>query len=197
LRAGIAARRLDGYVGKLDADVVIHPHALDLMHRHLDAHPDILVTYAEPVPIDAAQLYNRPEHNPAESTQRLYFNGKTSLYRSDPFALPGVAAVADELRAEDVFLSFYFTYFHGLGSIERTPHAIVYHKTIGSYCDLVAMISRTRSEIGRILRRVPEFRILELVLTQETAPGEYRALLERAEMETGYVDDWTRLATTK
>lgn len=197
LRAGIAARRLDGYVGKLDADVIIHPYALDLMHYRLDAHPDVFVTYSEPVPIDAAQSYNRPEHNPAELSRRLYFNGKASLYRSDPFVLPGVASVADDLRAEDVFLSFYLTYFHGLESIDRTPHAIVYHKTIGSYQDLVAMISRTRSEIGRILRRIPEFGVLDQVLAQEAAPGEYRALLERAETEARYVDDWTRLVTTK
>lgn len=196
-RTGITARRLDGYVGKLDADVVIHPHALDLMHHHLDAHPEVLVTYAEPVPIDSAQLYNRPEHHPAESSRRLYFNGKASLYRSDPFSLPGVAPLADELRAEDIFLSFYFVYFHGLNSVGRTPHAIVYHKTIGSYDDLVRMISRTKSEIARILQLVPDFGVLELVLAQEIVPGEYRAILERAGMDAGYVDDWLRLPTTK
>lgn len=197
-RAGIAARRLDGWIGKLDADVVLHPHVLDLMEMHLTLDPRLQVTYAEPMPLDAHGPFNRPDHEPELLSKRLYFTSKASISRCDTFSrLDALGSSAAGIMAEDIFLSFYHGYFHGLESIGRAPNAIVYAQTVGDFADLVGQVSRARSDIERLFRSYPPFTLLGEVFRQEIFDADLELLMRQAEAEAAYVDDWTRLPTTK
>lgn len=197
LRSGVAARRLDGYVGKIDSDSVLGPEALDRLHLTLSERPGAFVAYAEPRPMNSAVIFNRPDHIPGSMTRRLYFNGKASLYRSDPFMLPGVVHVLPTLRAEDVFMSFYLTYFGGSDVIALAPGAEVGHRTFQTYGDLVRMLSRTRSEIERIAAAYPPFLALSDFMEQRILDADYREVHARAAAAAFRTDDWLRLSSTK
>lgn len=197
LCSGMGARRLDGYVGKLDSDSVLGPEVLDRLHLTLSERPGAFVTYAEPRPINSAVIFNRPDHIPGSMTRRLYFNGKASLYRSDPLALPGVAHALPMLRAEDVFMSFYLAYFGGADAIALAPGAEVGHRTFQTYSDLVRMLSRTRSEIERIGVAYPPFLALSDFMEQRIVDADYREVHARAAAAAFRTDDWLRLGSTK
>jgi SAM-dependent methyltransferase len=197
-KAGIQDRRLNGFVGKLDADTVLHPHTLDLMQMFLSENDGVQVTYAEPTPLDGQGEYNRAEHNPIMRSRRLYYHGRTSLYRGNPMAELTDQDVPSELKAEDIYLSFFYAYFHGLGSMARTPHALVYSRTVQNFEDLVAQASRSKSEIGRVYAAYPPFRTLGGVLERAVYSRQYRSVTQRAsEQATDGVNEWTRLRTTK
>lgn len=196
-RTGIDNRNLRGFVGKLDADTILHPHTLDLMSMYLVEHPDVQVTYSEPTPIDSQFSYNEAEHEPMIRSKRLYIHGRASLYRRDPFAEIAKQDILGTIRAEDMFLSFYYTYFYGLESIAVTPHALVYSKTVKNLDDLIIQISRSSSEMARIFEVYPPFQILEKLLEREIYPSEYRRIVDEAKNNMVKVDDWTSLPSTK
>jgi len=158
---------------------------------------DVQVTYAEPMPLDSQSAFNEAEHNPLMRSRRLYYHGRASLYRQDPWQTMNQANVPSTLQAEDIFLSFYFAYFFGLDSMARTPHALVFGKTIKSFEDLVQQTSRSNSEIERVYQAYPPFRVLSHVLEREIYPSRYHALTEQARGEAGQATEWTRLRTTK
>jgi glycosyltransferase involved in cell wall biosynthesis/SAM-dependent methyltransferase len=197
-KKGVEERTLQGFIGKLDADAVLHPHALDLMQMNLVENGKLQVTYAESTPLDSQSIYNQAEHNPILRSKRLYYHGRTSLYREDPFLELAEREIPPELKAEDIFLSFYYTYFYGLNSVAPTPHALVYAKTVGNFEDLVHQVSRSGSEIERVYKAYPPFSILGKVLEREVYPGQYRSLTDRARGEAANnVAEWTRLGSTK
>jgi predicted SAM-dependent methyltransferase len=198
LQQGVRERTFYGFVGKLDADSIIHPHALDLMQMYLSENPTVGVTYSEPQPRDSLTPYNQAEHIPQLRSKRLFFHGRTSLYRDNPFAELVNEEAPSTLRAEDYFFSFFFTYFKGLSSIARTPHAIVYGKSIQTFNDLATQITRASAEIDRVCAIYPPFAIVRRLLDREIFPGPYKDIVEAAtglaqEEETG----WTRLESTK
>ncbi len=197
-KAGIRDRKLDGFVGKLDADTVLHPHALDLMQMFLVEHEDVQVTYAEPTPLDAQGDYNQAEHNPIMRSKRLYYHGRTSLYRSNPMEKLINHETPQELKAEDIYLSFFYAYFHGLNAMAKAPHALVYSKTVQNFGDFVAQTSRSKSEVRRVYAAYPPFQLLEQVLEREIYSRQYRSITQTAaEQATTNVDEWTRLRSTK
>lgn len=197
-KAGLEDRQLDGYVGKLDADTILHPHTLDLMQMHLTDNEGAEVTYAEPTPLDGQSDYNQAEHNPILRSKRLYYHGRTSLYRHNPLEGLKDQNIPADLKAEDIFLSFYYAYFHGLDSISRTPHALVYGRTTRTFEDLVTQVSRSKSEISRIYEAYPPFKILGKVLEREVYPGAYRSVTEQAMGQAvDTVDEWTQIRNTK
>jgi hypothetical protein len=176
---------------------VLGADVMDRLHLTLSNRPTAFVAYAEPRATNPSVVFNRPDHVPGSMTRRLYFNGKASLYRADPFALPGVADMVSELRAEDVFLSFYLAYFGGLDAIVLAPGAEVGHRTLQTYDDLVRMLSRTRSEIERIGAVYPPFLALSGVLEQQILDAAYREVHARATGAAFKTDAWLRLGSTK
>lgn len=194
---GIESKSLDGFIGKIDSDVILHPHLLDLMQIHLVENPEAQVTYAEPMPSDAQTAYNEPDFNPSIATNRLYYTSKTSLNRVDPFARPAIKSILEGFKAEDMFLSFYFIYFYGLSAISRTPHGHIYAKTVGNYDDLVKQMSRMNSEMQREFGAYPPFGVLDSITEQEFYDGDYKDIYTKAQGEATYVSEWTRIMSTK
>lgn len=196
-RAGAAARGRPGFVGKLDADVIVHPLMLDALELDMLANPQRWVTHAEPLPLDAFSRYSEPDHRPQAASRRLYFNGKASLYRSDPFQWPDVATFPERPRAEDVFFSFYLAFFVGIEAIGLAPGAFVYQQTLSTFGDLVRMLSRTRSEIRRLTAAFAGFAPVAPIFEQRIFSAGYREALARAAPLVVDVDEWVRLESTK
>lgn len=197
-RRGVESRRLDGFVGKIDADVVIHPHALDLMERCLVENHQARVTYAEPLTHDAENPFNVLSHNPEFATRRNYYTGKTSLYRTDPFAEPVMSSrSAWTFATEDVPLSFNFAYYYGLASIVRAPGACVFEKCVENYDDFCAQVWRAECEISRVLQAAPYFSKLLPAMRQDVTYEPLRELIQKALSVPRTVADWTRLESTK
>lgn len=199
LKAGIAARKLQGFVGKLDADIILHPHVLDLMSMCLTDNPEICVTYAEPVPIDSKNIYNEAEHSPMIRSKRLYFHGRASLYQKNPFETIEKLDIFKHIFAEDLFLSFYFVYFYGLDSIKRAPFAFIYSKTVNNYRDLAKQILRTKLEKEKIFKFYPPFAVIDQLLERELYPSDYKILFDKAtslNVKMGTAK-WTRIESTK
>lgn len=196
--AGIDSRKYDGFVGKVDADTILHPHSLDLMQMHLVDKPQVQATYAEPTPLDSQFLYNEAEHNPPVRSERLYIHGRASLYKTDPFKQLMDKSVLTELQVEDIFLSFFFTYFYGLDSINRTPNALIYSKTVKNLEDLVRQLSRNASEFERVFKAYPPFQSLNQLLEREIYPSNYKNTVDEANnYTTPHVKEWTTLESTK
>ncbi|MER7282671.1 glycosyltransferase [Dactylosporangium sp. NPDC000244] len=196
-RTGISQSTMDGFVGKLDADVIVHPRLLDALESHLVADDRLWVTHAEPLPADSFSRFSEPDHRAESASPRRYFNGKASLYRGNPFQWKDVDGFAARLRAEDVFFSFYLSWFAGLDAIGLAPGAYVYQKTIRDLPDLVRMLSRTRSEIGRLVRAFPGFALLNPVFDQKVFSPAWAELLAEAAALTEETEEWLRLESTK
>ncbi len=197
-KKGIEERNLDGFIGKLDADVVLHPHLLDLMQMDMVENENLQVTYAEPTPLDAINAYNANDHNARLMSKRLYFTSKASICREDPFVKHDLEEILKGVMAEDIFLSFYYAYYYGLDSIGRTPNGLVYCKTLGNFEDLVKQQSRADSDIKRLFEAHPSFAILGRIMEQEVYSGtEYHSLVEKARVNKKYVEEWTRIMSTK
>ena len=196
-RRGIAEKKYSGFVGKFDADIILHPHVLDLMQMHLVETPAAKVTYAEPLPLENLSIYNLPWFSPKAMSKRLYFTGKTSLYRNNPHADPDISRMPGDLVVDDIFPSFYYVYYYGFESISRAPHAFVYEKVAGNFTDLVSQISRAESEIKRIFAIYPHLRLLGNIMDQEVYDNSYKSLLNRARKQTTYLKEWARLESTK
>lgn len=196
-KKGIKSRTLNGFVGRFDADIILHPHTLDLLQMHLVEQPQAKVTYAEPKPLEAPSAFNEPWYQPQLWSRRLYYTGKTSLYRGNPYLEAGTRRLPKEFVADDIYMSFYYVYYYGFEAISRAPHAVVYEKVAGTLTDLTAQLSRAHSEIRRVFKRYPEFEILGPVMEQELYPSRYQRLVQRANKQLTYVADWTRLESTK
>lgn len=195
-KAGIEARTLDGFIGKFDADIILHPHVLDLMQIYLHENKDVQVTYAEPITFQTPSDFNETVYKPEIMSKRLYYTGKTSLCRNDPRLIYN--KMSKDLIAEDIFNSFYFIYNYGFDSIARTPNALVYENIIDNFDDLVSQLSRSSSEITRIFKSFPEFEPLGKIVEQSVNPeSKYGKLYFEAEKKIKYVDSWIRLESTK
>lgn len=197
-KKGVLSRTQNGLVGRFDADIILHPYTLDLMQIHLLDQPEVAVTYAEPLTLDPPSPYNQPWRNPAILSRRLYYTGKTSLYRQNPFEDHFIANRPSDLITDDVLTSFYYVYKFGLNSISRTPNAVVYERVVNNFRDFSQQLSRISSELRRTLKTYPEFELLNLIMEQEVlSPGTYKSLLGRARNQVEYTDQWTRLESTK
>jgi Glycosyl transferase family 2 len=196
-KAGVALRTLNGYVGRVDADIILHPNVFDLLETHLALTPDAWVTYAEPITQAAPNSFNQPWHLPSIFSERLYFTGKTSLYRSDPHKWNLNKNRSDRLVADDVFCSFSLVYSFGFDSISRSPHAFVYENVANSEHDLAGQLSRIQSELQRVFEDHPLFFGLHLMMEQDIAQSGYQIEIERAKRSIEYVSHWVRLESTK
>lgn len=197
-KKGIVARSLDGFIGRFDADILLHQYTLDLMEMHLYENQEAKVTYAEPVTTQRQTLYNLPVFKPKIVSKRLYFTGKTCLFRDNPNTIYN--EMTDDLIADDIYPSFYFIYCFGFGSISRTPGAVAYEKVIDNFNDLVQQLSRSSSEVDRIFRAFPHLQPLGKIVEQVIDPKkskDYFDLVEKAKDEKKYVSGWTRLESTK
>ena len=195
--AGTRCRSLDGLIGKLDADTILHPQVLDLLESHLLSDDRLQVVYGEPTAVDAQGPFNEADHVPAVLSKRLYFTAKASLLREDFLSRSELAQVRRGVCAEDIFLSFYLAFYYGLESISRAPGALVYSKTVGTFEDVVRQQSRSASDITRLMAAFPPFGMLQEVFEQQVRSVEYAALLQQANASAGYVDEWTRIPSTK
>ncbi|MGN6257677.1 MAG: glycosyltransferase family A protein [Solirubrobacterales bacterium] len=196
-RAALGARRLTGLVGKLDADLLLDPHTLDLLEAQIGLDDLLQVAYAEPLPLDRANSYNAAEHEPELLSKRLFYAGKACVMRpSVPLArwLEPLWRVA---RAEDILLSFAFAFAHGLDAIARARHAVVYTKTVGTFDDLVKQQERSTSDVQRLCKAFPPFVALNEVFQQEVRSAAFGSVLAEANSMAAYTDEWTRLASTK
>jgi len=168
------------------------------MSIFLVEHPEVHATYAEPTPIDSQFPYNEAEHNPMIRSKRLYVHGRASLYRDDPFAAVTNQDIFQSIQVEDMFLSFFLVYFCGLKSIARTPHALVYSKTVKNLEDLTIQIARSASEMARIFEVYPPFMILEKLLDREIYPSLYKEIVDEVRKQTREPrDEWPQLKSTK
>jgi glycosyltransferase involved in cell wall biosynthesis len=195
--AGVSARKLSGFVGKLDADVVMDNQALDLLQMHLIENAKVMAAYSEPLPRSPANPYNLIYFQPSIFSQRLFYIGQTCLLRSVPFDRPTVTRMVSGLQGEDIFLNQYFIYFFGFESIAQVPHAHTYVKTIDSMDGMVRAISRLYSEVRRVNMAFPPFTILTKVLGLEFYSPEYQKLYAEAMSKLQYVEDWTRIESMK
>ena len=196
-RYGLTQKKYSGYVGRFDADIILNPFTLDLMQSFLSEMTDVKVTYAEPLTLERLTTYNEPWHDPSILSKRLYYVGKCSLYRDNPFDDEVINLRHKSIIADDVFTSFYFAYFFGLDSIMRTPNACVYEKPPGTFRDLILQLSRIDSEIVRIYNHYPIYRDLHNLMVQDVRSSRYKNLLRKAAKQTYYVDTWSRLSSTK
>lgn len=195
-KEGIKSRTLDGFIGRFDADIILHPHVLDLMQIYLHENKNTQVTYAEPITFQTPSDFNEPVYMPEIMSKRLYYTGKTSLYRNDPRLI--YSKMTEDLIADDIFNSFYFIYYFGFDSIARTPNALVYENIIDNFDDLVSQLSRSSSEITRIFKDFPEFEPIGKIVEQNVDPySRYGKLYFEALKKIKYVDGWTRLESTK
>lgn len=196
-QAALAARRMSGLVGKLDADLLLEPHTLDLLEAQLSLDDRLQVTYAEPLPADERNPFNAPEHDPALLSKRLFYTGKACVMRPEVPLARWLEPLWEAARAEDILLSFAFVFAHGLDSIGRARHAVVYTKTVGTFDDLVRQQERSMSDVRRLCDAFPPFAALSEVFDQEIRSVSYGSTLAKASSLAGYTDEWTRLASTK
>lgn len=195
--AGVGARRTAGFVGKLDADIVVDPFALDLMEIHLVTSPETIVTYAEPLTKDDPTLFNVPTKRPEALSKRLYYTGKASLYRTDPTVESVISNSPANFATEDIPLSFHYLYQHGIGAIQLAPGACVYEKSVATMDDFVSQVWRSECEVERVLESWPQFALLGAITKQDIFDPSFRKLTETALRIPRPADGWTRLETTK
>ena len=198
VETGIANRHYDGYVGKIDADTFLHPQAIDLMHTELLANPEVRVTYAEPYPLNSMTPYNEVEHTPPSRSKRLYYHGRTCLFRSNPLVVLKDAKLPKTLKAEDVFLSYLYAYYYGLDSISLAPHALVYGRTVTSLDDLRLQHSRLAEELEALHVIFPPFKLLDSLLEREVFIDSYANLVKAAkQVKIELNGDWQQITGTK
>lgn len=185
---GIKARKLDGFIAKMDVDTSPHPHALGLMYMFLAQNERTQVTYAFPEPVEeTCDPYNVGEVFQEFRTKRNFFHGRMSMYRKNPFSLFNETLVLNSgAVVEDMILSSCYAYYYGLDSISPTPHAIVRSATPTSLDSLVHQRARIRKETKRVLRQFPQFRILKKVLARKPLMPESNDHSRQAELQRYY-----------
>ena len=195
-KTGIRSRTLNGFIGRLDADIILHPHTLDLMQIFLHENNGTHVTYSEPVTFQSLTEFNQPVYEPEIMSKRLYYTGKTSLYRNNPNLI--YKNMTKDLIADDIFSSFHLVYYYGFDAIARTPNALIYENVIDNFDDLVSQLSRSYSEIKRIFKSFPHLEPLGKIMEQNINPSsKYFDLISKAERKKKYINNWTRLESTK
>lgn len=185
---GIKARKLDGYIAKMDVDVSPHPHALGLMYMFLSQNEKVQVTYAYPETIEGTcDPYNVGEVFQEFRTKRNFFHGRMSMYRQNPFSLFNETLILNSgAVVEDMILSSCYAYYYGLDSISPTSHAIVRSATPTSLDFLVHQRSRIRKETKRVLRQFPQFGILKKVLARKPLLPDSNDQSKKAELQRYY-----------
>jgi len=197
--SGISARKLKGFIGKIDADVILDKNALDLMELCLIENKNVQITYAEPIPMGQKNIYNEAEYHQYIRSKRLYYHGRVSLYRKNPFLRIKNKNAIKEIAVEDILFSFYCAYYYGLDSIRRASYAIIYSKPIKSIFDLAKQIIRTKKEKEIIFKYYPQFEILDKLFYREIYSKKYKILVNKAmnlNIKTRKCE-WTRIESTK
>lgn len=185
---GIKARKLDGFIAKMDVDISPHPHALGLMYMFLSQNERTQVTYAFPEPVEeTCDPYNVGEVFQEFRTKRNFFHGRMSMYRQNPFSLFNETLILNSgAVVEDMILSSCYAYYYGLDSISPTFHAIVRSTAPTSLDSLVHQRARIRKETKRVLRQFPQFRILKKVLAREPLLPNSNDHSKKAELQRYY-----------
>ena len=185
---GIKARKLDGFIEKMDVDVSPHPYALGLMYMFLSQNEKVQVTYAYPEPIEkTCDPYNVGEVFQEFRTKRNFFHGRMSMYRCNPFSLFNEALILNSgAVVEDMILSSCYAYYYDLDSISPTSHAIVHSSTPTSLDSLAHQRTRIRKETKRVLRQFPQFGILKKVLARKPLLPDSDDYSKKAELQRYY-----------
>lgn len=197
LLAGEKARKYSGLIGKLDADIALHPQAIDTMTMHLLSNPGLEVTYAEPIPVNTQNQYNEVEHDKQLRSRRLYYHGRASLFQNNPCEIGMYAKNSNKLLCEDVLLSYYFAYFRGLDSISSAPHSYVYSKSPDNLPDLELQRSRLAREIQNVHKLFPPFAILDSLFERDIYSRSYREILRRIHTGKTTINEWGKIRSTK
>jgi predicted SAM-dependent methyltransferase len=210
--AGICARELNGFIAKLDADCIMHMHAITLMYITLAKNKNIQVTYAEPIPVGNKSEFNLLQFNQWLRSKRLYIHGRCSMYQTNPFSLFDFDLIkASGCKVEDIILSYAFIFYYGIDSIQCTNHAIVYSKPIDNRQDFEKKIERIKNEIYLIEKRFPYFIPLRNILDRKILSPKYHLVphininpiiklyksIKYKKKPNPFTHEWYRLESTK
>jgi guanylate kinase len=198
-RAGILARKLQGYIGKIDADVIIHPEAIDRMYMMLCKNINIQATYSDPVATGEENKYNWEAFHPEARSQRLFIHGRASMYRTSPFDLFDFNQFLNSnVLTEDILLSYAYALHYGMNSIKVTPGAIVYYKPQTEKLDKEKKVQRTQKEIQKIESFFPYFKSFSSILKRKNfVSSEPESTSPEQHTLQSDHDEWDRLESSK
>jgi glycosyltransferase involved in cell wall biosynthesis len=164
--AGIESRKLNGFVAKVDADIVLHPHNLALMYMYLIENPATQASYSEPVVELLNKYYSTSLYNDAKNkTKRLYLHGRTSIYRKNPFSIFDFEKIKNAgCIVEDIALSYGFITYYGFDSIQATPHAITYFTPEATKKERESKLIRSKKEIECLEEKFPYFKLITPII---------------------------------
>lgn len=171
---GVTAREFSGAIIKLDIDSYFDKHALALMFINMSQNPQLEVTYADAKPYeDVPNGLNALEYYQDFREERLYFHGRMSLYRENPFNIfPAEEILASGVAVEDMILSSLYIYYRGIDSIGVTKGLYTKTKKTASFDTLKRNWERARREMKRIEAAFPHLKILRSILKREMMPLE-------------------------
>lgn len=205
-KSGILARKLCGYVGKLDADIIIHPEAIDRMYMMMRSNVNIQATYSEPVATGEKNQYNWQAFHPEARSQRLFIHGRASMYRTSPFDLFDFNQILrSNVLTEDILLSYAYALHYGMNAIKVTPGAIIYYKPQTEKLDKEKKIQRTKKEIQKIESFFPYFKSFRSILERKEfgcsefalLPSEQHHASNIAKLSQSDKEEWDRLESSK
>ena len=194
---GVKARTFDGLIGKLDADTTLHPQTIDLMTMHILSNPELEVVYAEPIPKNIKNKYNEVEHNKSLRSKRVYYHGRTSLFRHNPCKIEMFAENINNLLCEDVLLSYYFAYFKGLNSMAAAAHAYTYSETVENFSGLELQKQRLAQEIRNVHNVSAPFAILDNIFKRDVYSESYRRILKKINVNNVDIKEWKKIRSAQ
>lgn len=163
---GIESRSLYGNIAKIDVDTEFDYWTIPLLIFDLINNPGKRVTYAEIMPKEVSpNRFNMSEFYQEFRTERLYYHGRLSLYRENPFNLfPKDILNETGTLVEDMILSCLFAYYYGLDSMGPAKGAVVKSTQPTSFDMSIRKFDRSRSEIDKIESILPHMKVLSSVL---------------------------------
>lgn len=172
--AGIKSKSFLGHIAKIDVDTKFDYWTLPLMLFELVDKPEKEVLYAEIRPKEETpNRFNMSEFYQEFRTERLYYHGRMSLYRENPFdSFPEEIISKTGVLVEDMILSCLYVYYKGLNSVGPANGAVVRSLQPTSFDKSIRKFDRSRSEITKIEGVFPHLKLLSPILKRtQTVAG--------------------------
>lgn len=172
-RKGLRERKKQGLIAKIDIDTSFDYWTVPLLINEIISDQKKQVTYAEVCPLEETpNRFNMAEFFQDFRTVRLYYHGRVSLYRTNPFDYFPEELVAEAgTLVEDMIFSCLYAYYFGLDSMGPAKGALVKSTQPTSFDMGIRKFDRCKSEIEKIEQTFPQLRILSSVMKRvETEP---------------------------
>jgi len=165
-KKGLNVRTKSGLVAKIDVDTLFDYWTIPLLIRELISDRKKQVTYAEVRPLEELpNRFNMGEYYQEFRSTRLYYHGRVSLYRSNPFDyFPEGLIDKTGVLVEDMVFSALYAYYFGLDSMGPAKGAFARSAHPTSFDMDVRKFDRCRTEIDKIEAVFPQLKILSPVL---------------------------------